>query len=107
MSLGLAALIITGVALILQGVITPYMQRRQMRQIERHREDPSAPLVPPRHPFVALLMSNAFSILTTVVFVLILVAEWMRTALVDRSDVFAIAAAMVGLVFVVLHLERR
>jgi hypothetical protein len=34
------------------------MHRRQMRQIELHRANPSVPLVPPPHPFTKFLLRN-------------------------------------------------
>jgi hypothetical protein len=70
------------------------MHRKQMRQIELHRADPSIPLVPPPHPITLFLRNHAFFLLSIAINVCILVKELRESTPITRSDVFSIALAI-------------
>jgi hypothetical protein len=65
--------------------------RKQSRQIELHRLDPTVPLVPPSHPFYAFTKRNGIPFLIACLNLYILVNELMGTGPITRSQVFEIA----------------
>ena len=75
------------VALIVAG-----LQRRQMRQIELHREDPSISLTPPPHPAIAWLFEYGPSIGVILYDFYRIGGLLQQTGPITRDDVFHTAA---------------
>ena len=76
------------------------MHRKQMRQIELHRVDPSVPLAPPPNAFTKFLQRNFRHIYLAVNVVLNIafLTEHLRsTTLLTKAEVFAIAFFTNGL----------
>lgn len=68
-------------------LIIAYMARKQMRQIEVHRADPSIPLIPPPHTITRLLKSYGLLLFTGAYGVSLLVWDLRKTGPVTRADV--------------------
>ena len=83
-------------------LIVAAMHRRQMRQIELHRSDPSVPLKPPPHPLTQFLARNAnlgVFLVTSGTNLTFLVRHLYNTDSLTRTEVFAIAVFTGGLYF--------
>src|SRR6267143_4426305 len=82
-------------ASIIVGTITALsiaaMQRKQMRQIELHRADPSVPLVPPLHPVTLFSKRWGVPLINSIIYISLLTHELNRTGPVTREQVFSIA----------------
>jgi hypothetical protein len=81
------------------------MHRKQMRQIELHRADPSVPLEPPPHPVTRFIRDSATYIVPAVGILLNVIILWIilkRTGPVTRGQVFFIAQALAGIVFLLV-----
>jgi hypothetical protein len=71
-----------------------HLHRKQMRQIELHRADPSAPLKPPPGVVAHFFARNALLLSWVpgeVIGVYFLVTDLKKAGPIDRSDVFVIA----------------
>jgi heme exporter protein D len=55
MTIGNWVTVVVALAGVVTTLVVAYLQRRQMRQIEAYRQDPSVGLVPPPHPLRQLL----------------------------------------------------
>src|SRR5437867_2844987 len=73
-------------------LIVAYLHRRQMRQIEAFRQDPSVGLVPPPHPVVVLLKKR-YPLLLVPIGVFNLIYELTRQTPVTRGSIFWIVLA--------------
>jgi hypothetical protein len=74
-----------------------HMHRKQLRQIELHRTDPSVPLIPPPHPATRFLRTYGIYLVFGVVDLAMLVREMGETTPVTRLVVFNIALDMIGI----------
>ena len=86
--------LISLLALVVGAIVTlsaAALQRKQMRQIELHREDPLVPLVPPPHPITRFLKRYGFVIINVCLNLGFLIQEMLRTGPITRSQVFSIA----------------
>jgi hypothetical protein len=77
------------------------LQRKQQRQIELHRSDPTVPLVPPAHPITQFLKKRGVFIINISVNLLLLANELRKTGPVTRGQVFSIALLLCVLTYVV------
>jgi hypothetical protein len=71
-----------------------HLQRKQMRQIELHREDSSVGLVPPPHPLRLFLRKYKLPILNTGVGALLLASGLLSQPPLTRLSVFNIAGGI-------------
>src|ERR1700733_13264287 len=78
------------------------LQRRQMRQIELHREDPSVPLIPPPHPFTKFLKTHGIFVINFILNIWFLIDDLRQTGPITRFQVFGIAFYTVVLFALVL-----
>ena len=77
------------------------MHRKQMRQIELHRADPTVPLVPPTHPITRFLKIHGVPLICIGLNLGFLIHDVRQTGPITRSQVSSIAfgtAAVLGLV---------
>jgi hypothetical protein len=81
------------------------LHRRQMRQIELHREDPSVPLIPPPHPATQFFNRNAPVILGVAVNLATLIFQLLQTGAITRGQVFSISMSTVGVAYLLLLQE--
>jgi hypothetical protein len=75
-------------------LIVAALHRKQMRQIELYRADPTVPLVPPPHPFTKFLRRNARHLVFIVNLGLnlsFLIEHLLSTTALTRAEVFSIA----------------
>ena len=78
------------------------LHRKQMRQIELHREDPSVPLIPPPHPATRFIQRNGIFIVSVIVEVWLLTHLLLQTGPITRGHVFNIALATAALAYILL-----
>jgi hypothetical protein len=89
---------------VLTQSILGHLQRKQMRQIEMHRRDPSVPLKPPYSALTLWIFNNAVRLLLCGSLILDLVVLHQglgKTSAITRSDIFGISldlALIVGTV---------
>jgi hypothetical protein len=86
-------------------LIVAALHRKQMRQIELHRADPTVPLVPPPHLFTKFLRRNANRLILIVNFGInlsFLIEHLLSTTALTRTEVFAIALFTSALFFTIL-----
>jgi len=79
------------IASVIVALSVAAMQRKQMRQIELHRVNPTVPLVPPPHPvtqFFKVYGAPIFSIILNTGF---LIHDLRQTGPITRGQVFSIA----------------
>jgi hypothetical protein len=77
------------------------LHRKQMRQIELHRADPTVPLVPPAHPITRFLKRHGVPLIGIGLNLGFLIHDVRQTGPITRSQVYSIAfgtAAVLGLV---------
>jgi hypothetical protein len=87
--LWVSILIFTGTAVV--SLIIASLHRRQMRQIELHRGDPSVPITPPPHAVTQFLKRHGFPLLGIGISAFYLVHDLRAAGPVTRGDVFSIA----------------
>lgn len=75
-------------------IIVAFLHRRQMRQIERYKSDPSAGLVPPPTRLTKFVSSKWDTILGFTGPALVLITEFISSEPVTRVTVFTISAAL-------------
>jgi hypothetical protein len=95
--LGIAALIVT--------LVVADLHRRQIRQVELQRADPSVPLLPPTHPttrFLRTIGPHLWNIGVSVYIIVILVREVRLPTPPTRVDVLMISFSVLALVGTVL-----
>lgn len=98
--------IVSGVGVVIAAIVAlyiAYLQRRQMRQIEAHRLDPSVPLKPPPAPLWQWVTRHISKILFAIA-VLNLVFDLIDPSPLTRWAVFWIALS-VALIFFALMSE--
>jgi uncharacterized membrane protein len=78
------------------------LHRKQMRQIEQHRENPSVPLIPPPSPATRFFQRNGFFIISLIVEVAILIWLLLRTGPITRGDIFNIALTTAALAYILI-----
>jgi hypothetical protein len=81
-----------------------HMHRKQMRQIELHRADPTVPLVPPPHPITRFLKSYGiygWCIAWTTYDAFLLVRDLGKPTPVTREAVALIVVDMIGIVLMI------
>jgi hypothetical protein len=77
------------------------LNRKQQRQIELHRADPTVPLVPPAHPITRFLKTHGAFIIGVGLNLGLLIKELRQTGPITRYQVFSIAlltSTVVGLI---------
>lgn len=82
-----------------------FMHRKQMRQIELYRADPTVPLVPPLHPVTRFLKSYGFygwCLAWAAYDVFVLVRDLRETTPVTREVVVKIVVDIFGIVLMVM-----
>jgi len=96
-------IVTTVVALIIAS-----LHRKQMRQIELHRENPSVPLIPPPHLATRFILRNVISIIN-VIFIISVIGEvailiWvmLQKGPITRGNIFNIAFATVALAYILI-----
>jgi ABC-type arginine transport system permease subunit len=93
-------------ASIIVGTVTALsiaaMQRKQMRQIELHRQDPSVSLVPPPHAVTLFLKRWGVPLVNSSINISLLIREMIRTGPVTREQVFTIAFVTGALVIILI-----
>lgn len=101
--------IAVSLATLIVGTIVPLtiaaLHRKQMRQIELHRADPSVPIIPPPHPVTQFFKRNWVVILVITgisgnLFALIL--ELRETGPITRGQVFRIALSTVSVAYILV-----
>jgi hypothetical protein len=98
------AIIVSVLALVVTTLVNlsiAAMNRKQMRQIELHRADPSIPLLPPPHPATTFFKTNTVFILSLVWNCCWLVRELTLTTPVTRADILAITMLVGSTYFLV------
>jgi hypothetical protein len=96
---------ITIAGLIVGAIVTltvAALHRKQMRQIELHRADPSVPLIPPPHPTTRFFKRHGPPIMNIGMGIVFLVQELRQTGPITRGQVFLIAFYTASLYFWVL-----
>jgi hypothetical protein len=89
-------------------LIVAHLHRKQMRQIELHRLDPTVPLTPPPSPVTRFLRNYGPLILNLSLNVGILVNELRKTGPITKAQIFTIALSTAGLaVAFMLELQRQ
>jgi hypothetical protein len=78
------------------------LNRKQQRQIELHRADPTVPLVPPAHPITRFLKTHGAPIISIGLNLGFLIDELRRTGPITRYQVFSIVLFTVSLAGLVL-----
>jgi hypothetical protein len=99
------ALCISAASLIVATVVPltiAALQRKQMRQIELHRADPSVSLIPPPHPATRFIKRNGIFIVSVIIEIAVLTKEMRQTEPITRWDVFNIALAVAALAYLIL-----
>jgi hypothetical protein len=74
------------------------MQRKQMRQIELHRIDPTIPLVPPPHPFTRFLKTYGYFLGFGTFDLVMFIRDMRQSTPVTRQVVFDIVLDMLAVV---------
>jgi hydrogenase maturation factor len=77
------------------------MHRKQMRQIELHRADPSVSLVPPPHRLTLFLKTYGFIVAGGVLNLGLLIRQLRQTTPVTRDVVFDMILSTMGLVVMI------
>jgi hypothetical protein len=97
--------ILISIATLVVGTLVPLsiaaLHRKQMRQIELHRSDPTVPLVPPAHPITRFLKIHGVPLICIGLNLGFLIHDVRQTGPITRSQVSSIAfgtAAVLGLV---------
>lgn len=76
--------------------------RQQARQIEAHREDPTIPLEPPRHPFECFLKTYGVYIAFLIFDVFVLERDMHKTTPITRGDVLYIVLDVVAIIAMIV-----
>lgn len=79
-----------------------YMQRKQMRQAELHRVDPSVSLVPPPHPITHFIKGYWYFLVFGGFDLAMLIRDLGQTTPITRRVVFDITLDTISLVLMVL-----
>ena len=74
-------------------LVVAYMHRRQMRQIELYKQDPSAGLIPPPHRLTKFIASKWDTILGFAGPIYVLVTQALSDQPVTRLTIFVISGA--------------
>ena len=74
-------------------LLIAYMHRRQMRQVELFKQDPSAGLVPPPSGLTRFIRSKWDTILGFAGPLYVLLTQFFSTAPVSRGTIFAVSGA--------------
>jgi hypothetical protein len=82
-------------------LIISYMQRKQMRQIELHRTDPTVSLVPPLHPVTHFLKTYGSFLALGIYDLVMLMRQMHETTPVTRQVIFGISLDMAGIVLMI------
>jgi hypothetical protein len=94
------------VAAIIVAAIVPlvvaHLHRKQMRQIELHRADPSIPVVPPLNPITLFLKNWGILIFNVLFNIGVLINQLLKTGPITRGQVFLIALSLSSLAFILL-----
>lgn len=100
----IAAIVVPAATAFLIG----YWHRKQIRQIEAFRQNPSVGLIPPPSPVYAFVLAYRTLLVGVGLPGLMLALELARDSPVTRSSVFTIAFAVASMLFaLVLHLIQR
>jgi hypothetical protein len=78
-----------------------YMNRKQLRQIELHRADPSIPLVPPPHPVTQVVWRYGYYVAAAAYDTFMLVRDMHATGPLTRGDVAKISLDMISLAAII------
>ena len=79
-------------------LIVAYSHRKQLRQIEAFRHDPSVGLVPPPHPFLLFLKRRYALLIIVPIGICSLIYQLTRQTPVTRGSVFLIVLAFATIV---------
>ncbi len=93
--------LVVGVMAFVGNLVSGYLQRKQMRQLELYRQDPSVGLVPPPHPFTLFLQKYKLAICNTGIAAFFLVSGFRSQGPLTRLSVLNIAAG-IGFLFLAL-----
>lgn len=78
-----------------------HMQRKQMRQIELHRSNPTVPLRPPLHPVTRFVRGYGYFVVFFIYNVVIVIVDRRQTTPLTREDVYDLAFHMIGVVVMI------
>ena len=93
--------LVVGAMAFAGNLVSGYLQRKQMRQLELYRQDPSVGLVPPPHSLTLFLRKHRLAILNTGIATFFLVSGFRSQGPLTRLSVFNIAAG-IGFLFLAL-----
>jgi hypothetical protein len=79
-----------------------YMSRKQMRQIELHRADPTVPLVPPLHPYTRFIRRYGYYIAAATYDAIMLERDLGGTKPLTRGIVAEISLDVTGITVMIL-----
>ena len=96
--------LVVGAMAFVGNLVSGYLQRKQMRQLELYRQDPSVGLVPLPHPFTLLLQKYRLAICNTGIAAFFLVSGFRSQEPMTRLSVLNIA---VGIGFLFLALTTK
>lgn len=89
-------------------LIVAHLHRKQMRQIELHRADPSIPMVPPPSPITLFLKNWGILVFNVLFNIGVLINQLLKTGPITRGEVFLIALSMSSLAFtLVMEITTR
>lgn len=107
----MTALIISIASIVVAAGVALYiaaMSRKQMRQVELHRMDPSVSLIPPPHPATRFLKRYRVFVAGIVINLIVLIVESFRSGPITRVQVLNIVVPTVAMgVFFVLFLIAK
>src|SRR5258708_29326557 len=89
-----------------------HLKRKQMRQIELHRRDPSVPLTPPRHPITIWLIQYGPALASIAWNIRYLYKDLTTTTAMTRGDVLNISmevasiACLIGFIVFIFMLDK-
>ena len=83
--------VVTLIAGTITAATTAALQRKQMRQIELHRADPSVPLLPPPHPLTLFCKKWSALIVGVCINLAFLISAFTRVGPITRLEVLSIA----------------
>jgi hypothetical protein len=91
------------VGILVSGVTVPfiiaYLHRKQARQIEAYRKDPSVGLKPPLHPISRFFKNHYAYLLGMTWYVCFITREMLRTTSINREGVLIMALYVGGIFF--------
>lgn len=99
------SIMISVVGIVVAAIITlvvAYLHRKQLRQIEAFRQDPSVGLVPPPHPVRLFFRKHRSALLIGGTGTISLLASLIRQGPVTRFQVLTIAAGLASILFALL-----